>query len=89
MTAYFIAISVALALALLRLSATCFEAAFYHWGNGQRRRAFNATLKALFFVGLLAIVISPAVRFFDSFEVLTIEQPSIDHSPKPSKGLRV
>lgn len=85
MTAYFIAFSVALGLALARLAASQFEAAYYLFCNGEFRKAFRATMRALTCVALLALVVSPVASFFDSFEVISIEQPS----PNPSKGLRV
>lgn len=84
MTAYFIAFGVALGLALL-LAASQFEAAYYLFCNGEFRKAFRATMRALTCVALLALVVSPVASFFDSFEVIRIEQPS----PNPSKGLRV
>lgn len=85
MTAYFIAFGVALGLALARLAASQFEDAYYLFCNGEFRKAFRATMRALTCVALLALVVSPVASFFDSFEVISIEQPS----PNASKGLRV
>lgn len=89
MTAFIVALCAALTLAFLRLAATAFEAAVYHFANSDYKRSFQATLQALLFVLCLATVVTPVVRLFNSFEVLTIETPAIEHSPKGSNGVRV
>lgn len=89
MTAFLIALGAALALAFLRLAATSFEAAYYFARGRQFRKAFACIARGLTFVALLAMFIRPAVVFFDSFEVISIDEPAPMVAPERSTDLRV
>lgn len=89
MNAYLIALGAALGLACLRLAATQIESAYYFFQNGEHAKARRCLLRASSFVLVLALILTPVVRLFNSFEVLTIETPAIEHSPKGSNGVRV
>lgn len=89
MTAFLIALGASLALAFVRLAASAFEAAYYFGQNREYRRAWACIVRALVFVALLAMFIRPAVVFFDSFEVISIDEPAPMVAPKPSTDLRV
>lgn len=89
MTAYLIAMGAALGLACLRLAATQFESAYYLFQNGEHAKARRCFFRACTFVLLLALILTPVVRFFDSFEVISIDEPPAMVTPKPSTDLRV
>lgn len=89
MTAFLIALGASLALAFVRLAASAFEAAYYFVQNREYRRAWTCIVRALVFVALLATFIRPAVSFFDSFEVMSIEEAPTMPAPKPSTKLHV
>jgi len=86
MTAYIVALCIALTLAFLRLAATAFEAAVYQLHNAEYRKAWRTACRALLYVAIVATMLAPVVSFVRSFEVVyDIPPPTI---PKPS-GLMV
>lgn len=89
MTAYFIAFGVALGLALARLAASQFEAAYYCAKNGERSKAWRFILRGIFCAFWLSLMIAPVVRFFDSFDVISIDEAPPMVAPKRSTDLRV
>lgn len=82
MTAYIVALFIALTLAFLRLAATAFEAAVYQLHNAEYRKAWRTACRALLYVAIVAMMLTPVVRWFDSFEIVydipaqTVPKPS-------------
>lgn len=89
MTAFLIAMGAALGLACLRLAATQFESAYYQFQNGEHAKARRCFFRACTFVLLLALILTPVVRFFDSFEVISTYETLPMVAPKASTDLRV
>lgn len=89
MTAFIVALCASLALAFWRLAATAFEAAYYCAKNGERSKAWRFILRGIFCAFWLSLMIAPVVRFFDSFDVISIDEAPPTVAPKRSTDLRV
>lgn len=89
MIAYLIAMGAALGLACLRLAATQFESAYYLFQNNEHAKARRCFFRACTFVLVLALILTPVVRLFDSFDVIEYSIPVEPATPKPSTKLHV
>lgn len=75
------ALAACLVWALARIAATSFEQAFYHRTNGDRRAVWRALRRALWCVLLVSFIVRPVFDFVRSFDVVTVEQPTVKERP--------